>query len=126
MPMLRVVLDQLNRSFDTNGIKATARQAEKFAQGQKLDFTFLLQKSDANLVKLLQAYVDQAPTSMRESLRAAIYHALKQSPPVPINFAWQPSYASELNIWEVDCGISVVWKVPRLREGATPRGGKKR
>jgi hypothetical protein len=121
MPMIREYLDDLNRNFDSKGIKATAKQADKFAPGRKLDFRFLFKK-DATLARVFQSYVDQAPGSLREGLRSVIYYALTQSPPSPINFAWEPSYDSQLTVWEVDCGISVNWQVPARAE---PRGRKK-
>ena len=109
MPMFRVLLDHLDRKFNSDHIKETAEQAGVFAPGKPLDAGFLV-KADTPHFKTFQGYLDKLPGSIRETLRGVMYYSLTSKPAVPINFAWAPAYDFEVTVWEFGCGITVLLK----------------
>lgn len=106
MPMFQGVLEQLNRKFDSDQIKETAKGADAFAPGRPLNIGFLVKKGTARY-KTFQGYLDKFPGSLQEALRSAIYYALTSKPAKTLSFSWRPAYDFEVSVQEFGCGITI-------------------
>jgi hypothetical protein len=104
------LLRRLNRHFDDEGVVHLARRAEDFAPGKMLDLGFLVDDDDADFRKVVAAYVESIPPAIRDGLRGVMYLALKATPPRTIVFALAPAYDYELTIWDMACGITVLYR----------------
>jgi hypothetical protein len=105
------LLRRLNRHFDDEGVKHLVHRAEDFAPGKKLDLGFLVDGDDAKFREIVAAYVERIPPTIRDGLRGVIYQALTARPdPRTIVFALAPAYDYELTIWDMACGITVLYR----------------
>lgn len=107
------LLRRLNRHFDDDHVADFARhRAQYFAPGEILDLGFLVndEKDPPGLRDLLATYVRTIPPTIRDGLRGVIYSALTADPPRSIVFALAPAYDFELTIWDMVCGITVLYR----------------
>ena len=103
------ILRRLNRHFDDEGVHHLARKADDFAPGKMLDLSFLV-PDDPKVRQALAKYVEDMPPTIRDGLRGAMYLALKSTPPRTIVFALAPAYDYELSVWDMPCGITVLYR----------------
>lgn len=98
MPVLQTVLGQLNAAFTGPGLQNFVTRRDAFAPGKPLGAGLVVQKGTP-LYDAWQAYLNEIPGSIQETLRSVIYYALSTAPPTEITFAWAPSYDYEVTIW---------------------------
>ena len=104
------ILRRLNRHFDDDGVVEFASHAEDFAPGQMLDLGFLVPDDEPEFRDAVDAYVASMPPTIRDGLRGVMYLALTATPPRTIVFALAPAYDFELTIWDMACGITVLYR----------------
>jgi hypothetical protein len=105
------ILRRLNRHFDDEGVVDLAARAEDFAPGQMLNLGFLVRDDDGPAFRdALATYVDSIPPTIRDGLRGVMYLALTATPPRTVVFALAPAYDFELTIWDMACGITVLYR----------------
>jgi hypothetical protein len=102
------ILRKLNRYFDDEGVDDL--RAEDFAPSMTLDLGFLVDEDDPELRDAIAAYVAGIPPTIRDGLRGVMYRALTAMPRRTIVFALAPAYDYELTIWDMACGITVLYR----------------
>lgn len=106
------LLRRLNRHFDDDHVAHFASQrAQHFAPGEMLDLGFLVNDEDPpQFREILAAYVGTIPSTIRDGLRGVMYMALTADPPRSVVFALAPAYDFELTVWDMACGITVLYR----------------
>ncbi|HEY5106093.1 MAG TPA: hypothetical protein VII73_04875 [Caulobacteraceae bacterium] len=109
MPMYQKLVSHFNHAFHKDRIEESAKKADMFAPGKRLDASFVVER-DTKLHNSFQGYLDKLPGSFNEAIRGVIYHALSSHPPKPITLAWAPAYDFEMSVWESPCGITIHYR----------------
>jgi hypothetical protein len=117
------ILRKLNRHFDDEGVVHLVRRAEDFAPGKMLNLGFLAH-DDPELRESIAAYVETIPPTIRDGLRGVMYLALTATPPRTIVFALAPAYDFELTIWDMTCGITVLYRGRYPGDDPSPAAGR--
>ncbi len=114
MPALQSIFTKLNEKFQPDNIGEFAKMADRFAPDKPLEIDFLT--DDKVLRRAWKSYMKDVPKIFHEQVRSAIYHALTETPPTQITFAWAPAYDHEVSVWQAPDtrltkgGITVVVK----------------
>jgi hypothetical protein len=99
MPALQTAIGHLNHAFSRQQIRQTVKKRRAWAAGKKLAAGVVMHSKTAVHQPWLE-FLDTIPVSLQEAVRSVIHHALSQTPPVHITFAWAPSYDFEVSIWD--------------------------
>lgn len=97
MPMLNSLASNFNAQFLPTTIALTASKAAFFAPGKPLKADFVYPSNTAYHAALT-GYLTVMPGTVKETIRATIYYALTQTPPVGITFVWTtaPQFAASV------------------------------
>ena len=113
MVFFYTLLRRLNHHFDDDHVVDFAsHRAQHFAPGATLDLGFLVndEEDPPGFREILAAYVETIPSTIRDGLRGIMHTALTADPPRSVVFALAPAYDFELTVWDMACGITVLYR----------------
>jgi hypothetical protein len=107
--MLESTAFRLARKFGPEGIDDTVASAADLRPGEELTADFLFSPRSQEHAALT-AYLGLMPPAVKETIRAALFHALSAKPAVPVLFAWRPAYYFAASVSQ--------WPATETRQGA--------